>query len=61
MNKLKFIDFLKTKNSLLTVQIFFSLQYPPHFPLKGNVGQLKKRKRVLCWSIFFYTVISFWL
>ena len=23
-----------------------------HFPLGGKVGQLSKKKRVLCWSIF---------
>ena len=24
----------------------------PHFPLLAKVGQLIKRKRVLCWSIY---------
>ena len=55
MNKLKFNDFLKrkTKTNLLTVQIFFNLQNPPppHFPLRGKVDQLCKKRRVLCWSI----------
>ena len=51
--KLKFNDFkkIKTNNNLLTLQMFFNLQKSPHFPFKGKVGQLSKRKRVLCGSI----------
>ena len=28
----------------------------PHFPLRGKVSQLSKRKRVLCWSIYIILV-----
>ena len=28
-----------------------------HFPLRGKVGQLSKRKRVLCWSIYFISLL----
>ena len=49
MNKLKFKDFFKTKNNLLTVHIFQSTK-SPHFAPRGKVGQLGKRKRVLCLS-----------
>ena len=51
MNKLKFKDFFKTKNNLLTVHIFQSTK-SPHFAPRGKVGQLGKRKRVLCLSIY---------
>ena len=51
-NKLKFYD---NKNSL-TVHIFFNLQNQPHFPPQGKVSQLRKRKSVLCWSIYILLV-----
>ena len=35
----------------LTVQNFYNIQKSPHFLLRGKVGQLSKRKRVLCMSI----------
>ena len=35
---------------------FFKSTKSPHFPLRGKVGQPKKRKRVLCLSIY---IISF--
>ena len=55
--KLKFNDLkkLNTNNNLLTLQIFFNLQKSPHFPFNGKVGQLSKRKRVLCGSINIFT------
>ena len=53
MNKLKFNCFWKTKieNNSSTVQIFFNLQNHSSFHSKEKVGQLSKKKRVLCWSI----------
>ena len=36
---------------------FFQFTKSLHFPLAGEVGQLRKRKRVLCWFIY---VISSW-
>ena len=46
--------FLKTekKNNLLTIQILFQSTKSPHFPRRGKVGQLRKKKRVLGWSIY---------
>ena len=41
----------QTKNKSLAVQIVFKSPNSPHFPLRGKVGQLRKRKRVHCWSI----------
>ena len=47
----------KTKNNSLNVQFFPIYKMTP-FPLRGKIGQLRKRKRVLCcWSIF---MISLW-
>ena len=31
---------------------FFKCLRSPNFPLRGKVGQLSKKKRVLCWSIY---------
>ena len=41
---------LKLKNNSMTVQCtnFVQSTKSPHFPLKGKVDQLRKRKRVLC-------------
>ena len=51
MNKLKFNVFLfKLKKIHLTEQIFHILQNHPTFHL--DVGQHRKRKRVLFWSIY---------
>ena len=36
----------------MTLQIFFQSTKSHHFPLRGKVGQLSKRKRALCWSIY---------
>ena len=43
------------KKSLI-LQIFFKIQ-KHHFQINGKVGQLKKRKRVLCWSIYIYILL----
>ena len=54
MNELIFNDILKlkTENSSLTVQNFFHSTKPPHFPLRGMVGQLEKgRECFVCLSI----------
>ena len=29
----------------------------PHFPLRGKVDQFRKRKSVLCWSIYLQYII----
>ena len=29
----------------------------PHFPLRIKVGQLRKSKRLLCWSSYIITVV----
>ena len=57
MNTLKFNNLkkLNTKNNILIVQIFFNLK--KQFPRRGKVGPLRKRKRVLSWSIY---IISLW-
>ena len=61
MNKLKFNekfnDFLKlkTKTKKLWTVHFFPYTKSFHFPLIGKFGQLSKRKRVLCWSIYIIT------
>ena len=57
----------KTKNKtkihwLYSVQIFIlSVQTTksPHIPLSGKVGQISKRTRVLCWSIYIISVCPF--
>ena len=61
MNKPKCKDFfiLKTKNNSMTLQIFLKSTKSPHFPLRGNVGQLSERKRVLCWSIYVHTLLVY--
>ena len=57
---LNLMIFFKTenKNILLTVQKFLSSTKSPHFPFRGKIGQLSKRKRELCWS-FYVTSICF--
>ena len=30
----------------------YKLENHPYFPLRGKVGELRKRKRVLGWSIY---------
>ena len=55
MNKLKFNVFLITKNISFTVQFFASTK-SPHVPLRGKVGQLRKRTRVFCLSIYIICV-----
>ena len=54
MKKLNFNDLKKTnnKNYFLTVQFLLQSSKSPHFPLRGKVGQLSERRRVLCWSIY---------
>ena len=54
-----------------TFNIFFKtnnlnnlLTKSPHFPLRGQVGQLSKRKRVLCLSIYINSLrgpLTLWL
>ena len=47
------------KHFRLLGQIFYNLQnHPSHFPLRGKVGQLSKKRWVLCWSIY---IISLWV
>ena len=36
---------------IYTAQIYKST-ISPHFPLRGKVGQLSKKQRALCWSIY---------
>ena len=48
---------LKKKNNSLIVHIFSQSTKSHHFLLRGKVGQLRKRKRVLCLSIY---IISLW-
>ena len=48
---------LKTKNNNIDCTNFLYTTKAPLFPLRGNVGQLRKGKRVLCWSI---NIISLW-
>ena len=46
------------KNSLTyPYNFFFQSTKSPHLPLRGKVGQLRRRKRVLCWSIYIITVV----
>ena len=42
---------LKLKTKIIK-QICYKSTKSPHCPLKGKVGQLSRRKRVLCWSIY---------
>ena len=58
MNTLKFNDFLKTKNK--TKNSFLQFTKSPHFPLIRKVGQLSKRKSVLCWSMYIYYKVDFY-
>ena len=55
MNKLKLNDFFKIKNKKQFVYcqhfIFVIYKITP-LPLRGKVGPLSKKKRVLCWSIY---------
>ena len=48
--------YLKTSNNTLTVQNVQKSTKSPHFPLRGSVGQLRKRKRVFCWSIYLFSL-----
>ena len=45
----------------MNVQFCFQSTKSPHFPLRGKVGQLRKRKRVLYWPIYatVYTVLVY--
>ena len=52
MNKLKFKDFKK----IINCTKYFQSTKSPHILLRGKVGQLIKRKRVLCWSIYFISL-----
>ena len=59
--KYKLREMLKFNNKKIIVYLLykFSSIYkitPPHLPLRGKVGQLSKRKSLLCWSIY---IISF--
>ena len=59
INKLKFHDFLKTKNKTISLTVctnFLHSTKSSHFPLTGKVGQLSKQKRVLCWSIYNFSL-----
>ena len=61
MNKHVYYDFLKQNKKQKIIHWLYKLsRYTklPHLPLRGKVGQLSKRKRVLCWSIY---IISWWL
>ena len=51
--------FLKTesKKQFIGCTNFLQSKKLPHFRLRGKVGQLSERKRVLCWSIY---IISLW-
>ena len=54
MNKLKYDNFKKRRRKKIIkfTNVLLSTK-SPHFPLRGMVGQLSKRKRLLCWlSIF---------
>ena len=60
MNKLKFNNFkkLRTKfNSSTLYTHFLQSTKSPHFTLRGQIGLLSKKKRVLCWVIY---IISLW-
>ena len=52
MNKLKFNYFLTKKSSFIDCKNILQSTKSSHFPLKGKVGQLSKRKRVLSLSIY---------
>ena len=52
LNSIIFFTF-KTKQHSLAVDGFFQSKKSPHFPLRGKVG---KRKTVLCWSIFIFSL-----
>ena len=53
MNKHKFNDFdKKLKRKLFNDCSFFISTKSPHFQLRGTVDQLRKRKRVICWSTY---------
>ena len=58
INKLKVNDFLKLETKIIDwLYKFFKSTKPPHFPLRGQVGQISKRKRVLCWSIYSISLV----
>ena len=46
--KKQFIDYIKIN--------FLQSTKSPHFLLRGEVGQLSKKRRVLCWSIYLLLV-----
>ena len=48
----------KIEKNLLTVQIFYNLQNNPTFHPEERSVILRKKKRVLCWSIY---IISLWI
>ena len=50
MNQLKFND----------GKFFLQSTKSPHFPCSGKIGQLIKKKRVLCWSIYIISLWSDW-
>ena len=47
MNKLKVKAFLRLKKQFIDCTNFPQSTKSPHFPLRGKVGQLSKRNRVL--------------
>ena len=60
MNKHVYYDFLKQNKKQKIIHWLYKLsRYTklPHLPLRGKVGQLSKRKSMLCWSIY---IMSLW-
>ena len=51
MNKFNF-DVVKINNNDLQIYYNPLIPPPPPFPLREKIGQLSKKKRSLCWSIF---------
>ena len=56
LNKLQFND-LKNPKNLLAITKILNLQNHPTFQSEERLVELRKRKRVLCWSI---SIISLW-
>ena len=58
MNKLTVYSIIcYNLKKFIDLPIFFQSTKSPHLPLRGKVGQLRRRKRVLCWSIYIITVV----
>ena len=60
MKKCKFYVFLyKNKNNNFDCTNSLYSAKSPHVPLEEEMGQLSKKKRAICWSIFLFVYVCY--